>query len=471
MKGISGWGYTPYRPYDSIEEAMCPFVCRIAPGLNTVELEWFDKGASCGHVLRYRLMNSGDAWIEIPADDAVMCVNGLRTNTDYEFLIVRLMEQGATSSLRYARTGHVPGTVVNYLHPMDMTYAFSGRALCSPSLVKLPSGALIASMDVFAGDQPQNLTLLFRSDDQGETWRYVTDLFPCYWATLFYHRDRLYIQSCSTEYGDIMLGYSQDEGRTWTKPIRLFSGSSSNKASGWQRTPMPMLIANGRIYVSADYGTWGGEKHAICVLSAPEDCDLMQSENWCVSDLTRYNPGWDGAPEGPCAGLLEGSMVISPAGELLDILRIQMYGCKPDHGMAAVLRSNWEDPEEKQTFVGFTMLPSGANSKTHILRDPIGGKYYAIGNIVVNDAFPLQRNVLALQVSSDLVNWRISKILLDYRHEDPVQVGFQYISFIFDGDDILYLSRTSINGAKNYHDANYQTFHTIKNFRELDEKS
>ena len=78
---------------------------------------------------------------------------------------------------------------------------------------------------------------------------------------------------------------------------------------------------------------------------------------------------------------------------------------------------------------------------------------------------PGQRNVLALQASEDLYNWRVVKTLLDYRNEDPNKVGFQYISFMIEGDDIFYVSRTAINGARNYNDANCITFHTIGNFR------
>jgi len=57
--------------------------------------------------------------------------------------------------------------------------------------------------------------------------------------------------------------------------------------------------------------------------------------------------------------------------------------------------------------------------------------------------------------------------LLDYRHTNPREVGFQYVSFLIDGDDILYLCRTAMNQARNFHDANYITFHRIERFREL----
>lgn len=48
--------------------------------------------------------------------------------------------------------------------------------------------------------------------------------------------------------------------------------------------------------------------------------------------------------------------------------------------------------------------------------------------------------------------------------EDYTKVGFQYADWIFIGDDILAVSRTAINGAYNFHNANYITFHKFKNF-------
>ena len=160
-------------------------------------------------------------------------------------------------------------------------------------------------------------------------------------------------------------------------------------------------------------------------------------------------------------------MVIAPDGQLLDILRIGLAECRPSHGIAAVLRADSRQPAAAMRFHSFIQLPSGSNSKTHILRDPVSRQYIAIGNICVDDKTPGQRNVLALQASGDLVNWRVVKILLDYRTDSPKETGFQYISFLFDGDDLCYLSRTAINGARNFHDANFITFHRLCRFRDL----
>ena len=59
---------------------------------------------------------------------------------------------------------------MNYHHPEDDAFAYSGRYLCSPSTVRLPDGALVASMDVFEGGCPQDLSFIFRSEDDGKTW-------------------------------------------------------------------------------------------------------------------------------------------------------------------------------------------------------------------------------------------------------------------------------------------------------------
>ncbi len=49
---------------------------------------------------------------------------------------------------------------------------------------------------------------------------------------------------------------------------------------------------------------------------------------------------------------------------------------------------------------------------------------------------------------------------------DPEHVGFQYPDWIFDGDDILLLVRVAFGRSFNYHDANYQCFFRIENYRQ-----
>ena len=164
---------------------------------------------------------------------------------------------------------------------------------------------------------------------------------------------------------------------------------------------------------------------------------------------------------------LEGSIYEATDGKLINLLRMQITGSVPNHGKACLLEIDPDDLEKAPAFHSIIDMPTGANSRTHILKDPVGGKYWGIGNLHTDPDTPWRRNVMALVVSDDGYDWRVAKLLLDYRDTDPKLVGFQYTSFIFDGDDLLYLCRTSFNGANNFHDANCQTFGVVKNFREL----
>jgi len=79
------------------------------------------------------------------------------------------------------------------------------------------------------------------------------------------------------------------------------------------------------------------------------------------------------------------------------------------------------------------------------------------------------RNTLALISSVDLIEWKIEKIIL----EDPSvsNVGFQYVDFQFEDNDIIFVSRTAYfetdGSGTTQHDSNYLTFHRINNFRKL----
>ena len=463
MKGISGLSFRPYRPFDRSDETKRPCICRFSPTETTLTFEWLDNSYHGTYSVKYWPSGSeGDARSE-SLNGFMATLSGLRPDTEYELVVES--DDGRKSPVRLFKTGKTHGTVVNYLNPRDEIYSFSGRSLCSPSLVRTPSGALLASMDVFAGTDPQNLSKVFRSVDEGKTWQYQCDLFPCFWGMMFVHRDRLFILAHTTEYGDLYISESRDDGLTWGKPVTILVGSGSYKASGWQHGPMPIIESGGRLYTSIDYGAWSQGGHGVCMLSIDACADLLESENWTVSEPIYFDSKWEGAPTGNSTGLLEGNAVEAPNGEVWDITRIQLSGCEPRYGVAPVFRTDCDNPDAQMDFVRFASLPSGGDSKSYILKDPVTGYYVAIGNIWPDETREYKRNVVALQVSKDLINWKTAKILLDEREADPSQVGFQYMTFIISGDDILFLSRTSMNGARNFHDANYQTFHRVDGFR------
>jgi len=462
LKGAAGWQYRPFLPPDRAGEKGKPTICRLAPFETGVEVEVLEPGAS----VHIREKDTREPWRIVRTEGRAAVIGGLRPDTDYE--LFAQIPGGARGRPRYARTGFYPDRIVNYLYPQDDAYAFSGRYLCSPTLVRVPSGALIAGMDVFEGGGPQDLTLLFLSEDKGITWRYLCDLFPAYWGALFVHRGVLYNLCTHTENGHVLIGASYDEGFTWTGPILLFAGGNGPRSCGFQRQPVPIITHGGKLITSIDCGAWSSPtKYGTATLFAQDDADLLDPSSWTISDITYYSPGWPDSPEGGQITLLEGSVYEAADGRLVNLLRMQMDRSNPSCGKACLLELDPEHLERAPKFLKIIDMPTGANSRTHILRDPVGGKYWGIGNLVTDPDTPRMRSVLALTFSDDGYGWRVAKILLDYSERNPAEVGFQYTSFVFDGDDILYLSRTAFNGAHNFHDANCQTFGVVKGFREL----
>ena len=306
---------------------------------------------------------------------------------------------------------------------------------------------------------------MFGSDDRGATWQYICDLFPLFWGKMFVHQDRLYMIGCSTEFGDVVIGASDDEGKTWTMPTHLFAGSNT-LGEGWEQSPMPIVVHDGRVYVSMEYaGRTIGRKP--CILSAPADADLLDAANWTVSKPFTADPALLGIPGTRVECFIEGNLFVSPAGDLCCMLRCDGEGLDPLHGQAPVLRVNTADADAPMEFLRFVPLPCGFHSKFMMRYDAVSDRYIAIGNLPTDASVCQQRNVVALFSSKDGETWETCCRLFDYANEPPREVGLQYPSFLFDGDDILLQLRVALNGAKNHHDANYSTFHVIRDFRRL----
>src|SRR5262249_635473 len=122
---------------------------------------------------------------------------------------------------------------------------------------------------------------------------------------------------------------------------------------------------------------------------------------------------------------------------------------------------------------GFLTLPGGSKKFT-IRHDPVSQLYWTLSNPVRGVSLSKRnsgtvRNTLALMSSADLRTWRLRSVIL--YHPDVEKHGFQYADWLFDGDDLLVASRTAfddgLGGAHRQHDANYLTFHRVKQFRTL----
>ena len=462
MKGHNGWSYAPYKPF--LFETGDIYICRIVPHVDSIHFEWLgDQDIEYQVFLREKEEGVFACCGTVKGNEYT--IEGLAEKRDYEFYIT---DGEKKSRIRLARTGKAVGTVVNYLHPDDKAYSFSGNYLCSPSLVKYPDGTLLASMDLFEGNAPQNLTLLYRSDDGGATWHYVSELFPCFWGKMFLHKGELYMLGVSTEYGDLLIGKSTDKGKTFGTPTVLLRGTGNNRGAGVHKNPQNVVYYQGRIYETLEWGSWGcAYKHAAMVMSCDENDDLLVAENWHFTPPVVYDPKWEGVAKGFANATLEGTLCVNPAGELMNVMRYQTtVHCEPKYGLVLQYRVNTLDPDAPLEYSHATKFPANC-SKFMIKYDAVSKKYYSIASRILSDDGIGNRNLLSLLGSYDMENWEVITDLLDYRHTDPAKVGFQYVDFEFDGEDIIYLCRTAMNHAHNFHDANYSTFHKVEDFRKL----
>lgn len=463
MKAVTSWSFTPYKaPFINLEAI---YICQVIPSEKSIYLQWLNTD----NLEQYDIYckKRGQEYFVLAGctNNTHFEIRDLEQDTDYEFYVISGCQK---SRIRLARTGsHLFGTVVNYLHPDDEAYAFSGKYLCSPSFVRMPDGVLVTSMDVYAGMYPQNLTLIFRSEDNGNTWNYACELFPCFWGKLFIYQDELYMLACSTEYGDLLIGKSTDGGKSFCEPtVLLRGGNGKNGEAGVHKNPQPVIEYNGRIWNTLEWGSWKRGYHAPMVASAKVGSDILMKENWLFSEPVKYEHSWNGAPEGETIGPLEGCLIVTPEGSMYNIMRYQMRTTTPNYGLALVYLVDCSNPEAPLKFVRAMDFPAN-HSKFEIKYDGVSKRYYTLASRILNSENADSRNLLSLMSSADLCKWEVLADVIDRRNENPLYEGFQYVDFEFDGDSIIFLCRTAVNGAHNFHDSNYSIFDRIENFRNL----
>lgn len=361
-----------------------------------------------------------------------------------------LVERTAFMSVQ--NFSNVPGTVV--VHSPKSSGIFRG----TPSIAKLPNGDIIASNDVF-GTSISNRTDIFRSTDNGSSWDSISSVNGAVWSGLFYHQNKLYLLGANTSGGaNLVIRGSIDGGVTWSSPTVIVSGACHGSST-------PVLFANGRIYKAYEFhdtdvnGKWMSGNKAY-IVSASVNADLLNSASWTQSEKLE-KPAWiDGT------GWLEANAVVGLDGKIKCITRLaSMDGA---HAGYYSLSSNTQIEAGSAKKIPFL----GGASKFNIRYDSLSQKYWSLTNYVPkefkagNRSAGGIRNVLALTCSDDLESWEVKAIVL--ADDDVEYVGFQYVDWMFDGNDILFVSRTAyddgVGGADNFHNANFMTFHRISNY-------
>lgn len=380
---------------------------------------------------------------------------------------MRTLLLSIAAAVCFAQTPAPPGVVV------DHSPQTSGKYIGSPSIAALPDGTYVATHDFFgpeAGHRVAASSRVFRSKDKGKTWTRLTDIKPAFWSTVFYHRGALYLIGTTHENGNTVIRRSTDAGATWTDPVDANTGLLL--PGTYHCAPQPVVIHAGRIWRAMEDTTGGGGwgKHfRAFMMSAPIDADLLKASSWTSSNAVPRDPSW---LDGKFNGWLEGNAVVTPAGEIVDILRVD----HPEGGRAAMVRISADGKQASfDPATGFIEFPGGAKKFT-IRYHPKTRRYWSLTNWVPpkfkGPHAASVRNTLALVSSRDLRNWEVRAVLL--HHPDREKHAFQYVDWLFEGKDIIAAVRTAFDdeagGAHNAHDANFMTFHRFRNFAKNESK-
>ena len=356
-----------------------------------------------------------------------------------------------------------PGIVIDYSPAKSRVY------IGSPSIAILPNSEYLASHDFFGPGSSKDRTRVFASKDKGKTWEKRADLEGQWWSNLFVHREALYIFGTNKEYGSVVIRKSLDGGKTWTVPKDSKTGLLREDAK-FHSAPVAVVVHGGRIWRAMEDamgpGGWGSHFRAF-VMSAPEDGDLLNAQNWVSSEPLASNSDWLNKKFG---GWLEGNLVIGPNGKLFNLLRVDHRTANEKAAIMEIAADGKKLLFDPQT--GFIDFPGGGKKFT-VRWDEKSKCYWSLSNFVPpshqSENLERVRNTVALIRSRDLLHWEVRTILL--YHPDPLKHGFQYLDWLIEGDDLIAVSRTAFDdeagGAPNQHDANFMTFHRFAGFRSL----
>ena len=376
-----------------------------------------------------------------------------------------------TCSVVIAASIQPPGVIIDHVP------ATSGRYVGSPSIVTGTNGYYLASHDFFgpkSNEHQQAVTAVFCSRDRGVSWQRIAIIDGQFWSSLFVNSGVVYLLGTDRHHGNVIIRRSADGGKTWTTPLDNSTGLLRDDGE-YHCAPTPVIEFRGRLWRGMERrkpAVGWGSNYCAGVLSAPISADLLAATNWTFSNFLPSDRSWN---KGDMRGWLEGNVVITPAGQIFDVLRVDTLKYPEKAALVSVSRDGEILSFDPAT--GFVNLPGGAKKFT-IRYDPLSRSYWTLVNVVPPEsetpARPATiRNLLALTTSKDLTNWTQRAVC--FSHSDPVKHGFQYVDWQFEGDDIIAACRTASDdqdgGAHTYHDANFLTFHRVKDFRNLSDRS
>ena len=371
------------------------------------------------------------------------------------------------------------------VEPLAQGYVVVGRVPAGglitddPALVRLPSGRLLATFTFrgtrgLAGHSNPQRFRLARSEDDGRTWQQLTPL-EINMGLPFVHDGALYLLGNGLGRKDIIISRSKDEGETWLPFTVLFQGSYWSAPTGTATKGNTLYRAFGAPNEEGLYNRHGSR---CVVVAARLEEDLLHPSAWRISqDLV-----FPGTPRGLKSGLFSHEdhwlepNVVNVNGKIRVLLRarIDQYATSSLGAVCDVV----DDGERLElSFSQFYPVP-GAQSKFHIIYDEESRLFWMTSNLPTNSqdtelaeklaenglgAPGDERRFLMLFYSVDALNWFQAACLAMW---PSTLQSFNYVTQIVDGDDLLFVSRTS-KDAPNQHDSDLVTFHRLAQFRSL----
>lgn len=355
-------------------------------------------------------------------------------------------------------------------------------------LVRLDDGVLVAAVPVVPRSQwsrerrvQRSVIHLLRSEDGGRKWQPASEL-PYYSAVPWTHQGRLYLfaNKPGTDFrnDDLLLLRSEDGGRTWSAPVTLFKGHFWNCHTG-------MVQRDNRLYWAMGDLSFGMQKRGPRAIAGDLSRDPLQPDAWRISNPVPF-PGFPEAMRNSrfadrSSNYLECN-VVEVNGRLRILNTVKPHG-QTTTNLGGVFDLKDDGRELALSFTQFHPIPGG-HLKFCVIRDDASGLFWATSNFAVDGQGVFNwwkegaksggyqgssgtggndRRFLMLLYSLDALNWFQAGCVAQAA---KISQSFMYGKLAVDGDDLIVISRSSIN-APNQHDADHATFHRVRNFRRL----